>query len=164
MHGSERLLQLQKPGSNELKKIKLKIPKGVEEGQILSCGGLGGPGINGGKHGDLLLKVRLERHPVFQVDGSDLHMDVSVAPWECVLGSSVEVATLSGNVRLKVPQHSQNGDTMKLTGRGLPFAGNPDKSGDLYVHLEIAMPEEISTEEEEIWKSLAEASNFSPRK
>ena len=163
MNGSERKLQLQKPGQEKLKTIKLKIPKGVAEGQILSCGGLGGPGLNGGGNGDLLLRVRLERHPLFRVDGSDLHFDLALAPWEAVLGASIDVPTLTGNMKLKIPPLSQVGDTLRLQKRGLPLADSPDKNGDLFVQVEIAVPEEISPDEDAHWKKLAENSNFDPR-
>ncbi|MCL4108135.1 UNVERIFIED_CONTAM: hypothetical protein GTU68_055835 [Idotea baltica] len=163
MNGSERMLQLQKPGTETLKTIKLKIPKGVAEGQILSCSGLGGPGINGGENGDLLLRVRLERHPIFRVDGSDLHLDLTLAPWEAVLGASIDVPTMTGNVKLKIPPQSQVGDTLRLQKKGLPLSDSPEKNADLFAHVEIAVPEEISPEEEAHWKALAENSNFNPR-
>ena len=163
MDGSERLLQLQKPGADSPTTIKLKIPKGVSKGQTLSLSKMGGPGQNGGETGDLLLRVRLERHPIFQVDKSDLHFELVLAPWEAVLGTTLDVPTLTGHVRLKIPPHSQSGDVMRLRGRGLPLESDPQQNGDLLAGIVIAMPEKISESEEKHWRNLAENSDFNPR-
>ncbi|NNE91160.1 MAG: DnaJ domain-containing protein [Verrucomicrobiales bacterium] len=163
MHGAERTLRLRKPGDNSPTTIRIKIPKGISEGQSIRCAGLGGPGSGGGEQGDLLLRVRLERHPVFRIDGSDLHMDLELAPWECVLGTTVNVSTLHGGVRLKVPARSQTGDLLRLKGKGLPLDDDPSRHGDLYVHLAIVVPDSLSPEEEKLWKQLSDASDFQPR-
>ncbi len=163
MNGAERLLRLTKPGESSPSTIKVKIPKGMKDGQMIRCAGLGGPGINGGENGDLFLRVRLERHPIYRVEDSHLHLDLNLAPWECVLGASVEVPTPHGPVKLKVPAKTQTGDTLRLGGRGLPLDDTGKKFGDLYVHMSIVVPEEISGEARERWQALADVSNFNPR-
>lgn len=157
--GGERMLQMQNP-SGSPRKFKVKIPKGIKKGQSIRCAGLGSPGANGGKNGDLFLKVRYESHPFYRVEGSDIYSDLEVAPWECVLGATKEVDTPQGKVRLKIPPHSESGTQMRVPKRGLPRAsGEP---GDFFVVVEIAIPESISEKEREHWQALAELSSEAP--
>jgi len=164
LNGAERQLRLQRPtagGEFETQTIRVKIPKGVHEGQMIRCGGLGEPGINGGATGDLLLRVRLERHPEFRVDGADLYHDLDLAPWEAVLGDSVSVQTLQGLINLKIPPGTQSGTEMRLRGKGLP--NGKGGVGDLYIVLKIVTPASIGTEERALWEKLKSSSEFSPR-
>ncbi|MEC5127329.1 DnaJ C-terminal domain-containing protein [Verrucomicrobiales bacterium BCK34] len=153
IHGGERMLQLQSP-SGKPRKFKVKIPKGIKAGHSIRCAGLGSPGVNGGKTGDLFLKVRYERHPFYRVEGSDILSDLEVAPWECVLGATKEVTTPQGKVRLKIPPNSENGTQMRVPKRGLPRTnGEP---GDFFAVVEIVIPESISEEERVHWQALAD--------
>ena len=164
MTGAERQLRLRKQlesGDTKEIKIKVHVPKGIGEGQLIRCTGLGEEGINGGDPGDLFLRVRLERHPVFEVKGADLHMDLELAPWESVLGSSVPVKTLHGTVNLKIPQGTQPGTQLRVRGKGLPE--HADRFGDLYINVRVRLPEELSDEERESWQNLARISRFRPR-
>ncbi len=160
MDGGTRQVRLKRAGGEE-RVIRVKIPKGVSEGQSIRCAGQGGAGINNGPTGDLLLRVRLEKHPDFQVDGKDLDYDLSVAPWECVLGSEVVLKTLHGKMKVKIPPKTQPGTTLRIRGRGLP--DGDDAFGDLFVAVNVAIPETISAEEEKLWKKLASTSSFNPR-
>ena len=153
INGGERMLQLQSPTGTP-RKFKVKIPKGIKAGQSIRCAGLGSPGANGGKTGDLFLKVRYERHPFYRVEGSDILFDLEVAPWECVLGATKEITTPQGKVRLKIPPNSENLTQMRVPKRGLPRAqGDP---GDFFVVVEVVIPESISDEEKEHWQALAD--------
>ncbi|MDF1740077.1 MAG: DnaJ C-terminal domain-containing protein [Verrucomicrobiales bacterium] len=153
INGGERMLQLQSP-SGKPRKFKVKIPKGIKAGQSIRCAGLGSPGVNGGKTGDLFLKVRYERHPFYRVEGSDIFSDLEVAPWECVLGATKEITTPQGKVRLKIPPNSENGIQMRVPKRGLPKTnGEP---GDFFAVVEIVIPESISEEERTHWQALAD--------
>jgi curved DNA-binding protein len=115
--------------------------------------GQGEAGARGGKSGDLFLRVRLERHPDFVVEGSDLIHEVKIAPWQAVLGTELVVPTLEGNVRLKIPPGTQGGQRFRLRGRGLPSASG--KRGDLYVAGQINVPKKLTEREREIWGELA---------
>ncbi|MCB1229335.1 MAG: J domain-containing protein [Verrucomicrobiae bacterium] len=164
MTGAERQLRLRKPddkGKMKETKIKVHIPKGISEGQLIRCAGLGEKGVNGGDSGDLFLRVRLERHPVFEVKGADLHMDLELTPWESVLGSSVPVKTLHGAVNLKIPQGTQPGTQLRVRGKGLPE--HADRFGDLYINVRVRIPEELSDDERKAWEQLAKVSRFRPR-
>src|SRR5665647_463596 len=100
--------------------FKVRIPKGAADGQRLRLAGRGGKGVNGGRDGDLYLNIALHPHPLFRVSGHDLYLDLPLAPWEAVLGATVEVPTLGGPVRLKVPPGTHAGQQLRLAQRGLP--------------------------------------------
>lgn len=163
MTGAERTLLLKKrtpEGEKEIK-VKVHIPKGIGEGQLIRCSGLGEEGINGGDPGDLFLRVRLERHPIFEVKGADLHLDLELAPWESVLGHSVPVKTLHGAVNLKIPEGTQPGTQLRVRGKGLPE--HADRYGDLYINVRIRLPESLTDNERKLWEELAKVSEFRPR-
>jgi curved DNA-binding protein len=140
---------------------KVKIPPGVRDGQKLRISGQGQPGVGGGPPGDLYLRVRMASHPDFRVEGGDLYHDLELAPWEVALGASVSVPTLSGPVSIKIPPGTQNGQRLRVRGRGL--AGREKEPGDLYVVARIQMPKEISDAEKILWEQLAKESHFNPR-
>jgi curved DNA-binding protein len=141
--------------------FKARIPKGATDGQRLRLPGKGGKGLNGGRDGDLYLNIALHPHRLFRVSGHDLFLDLPLAPWEAVLGTSVQVPTLGGSVRLKIPPGTHAGRQLRLAGRGLPkpHAGE----GDLYAIVQIAVPTVTSERERALYKELAEASTFNPR-
>src|SRR5205085_6004374 len=120
LHGSKRTVSLRRAGSNKLEKYQVQIPKGVHEGQRIRLAGQGEAGARGGKSGDLFLRVRLAQHPDFSVEGSDLIHDVKIAPWQAALGTQIEVPTLEGNVRLKIPSGTQGSQRFRLREHGLP--------------------------------------------
>ncbi|MEM9283731.1 MAG: J domain-containing protein [Verrucomicrobiota bacterium] len=165
MEGATRELRLSRPSASgapaKESTIRVKIPKGVSERQMIRCGGLGYPGVNGGPDGDLFLRVRLERHPDYRVSGHDLTNELVLAPWESVLGTSVTIPTPHGSVKLSIKPNTQPGTQMRLKGKGLP-KGDAD-FGDLYVEIAVEFPESPTREEQELWKKLAETSQFSPR-
>lgn len=167
MRGATRQLRLSRPdpgGGPGVKEstVRVKIPVGVENGQLIRCAGLGHPGRNGGKHGDLFLRVRLERHPLYRVRGSALVSELVLAPWEIALGAKIPVPTPHGNVTLTVRPGTQPGTEMRLRGKGLPKDGGQDH-GDLYLTVSVAFPEDTSSEEEELWRKLQETSDFVAR-
>jgi curved DNA-binding protein len=133
----------------------------VRDGQRLRLAGEGEPGPGGGPPGDLLLRIRLRPHSRFRVDGPNLHTDLAVAPWEAALGAEVEVPTLTGRARVKVPAGSSCGRKLRLRGEGMPGRGGP---GDLYASVKIVLPKKPSKQERKLWEQLAETSKFDPRK
>lgn len=141
--------------------FKVRIPKGATDGQRLRLAGRGGKGLNGGRDGDLYLTITLHPHPLFRVSGHDLYLDLPLAPWEAALGASIEVPTLAGAVRLKVPPNTQAGQQLRLPGRGLPKPQG--KSGDLFVIAQIVMPSVAGDVERGLFEQLAKASTFNPR-
>ena len=138
------------------------IPKGATDGQRLRLPGKGGKGRNGGRDGDLYLKIALRPHPLFRVNGHDLYMDLPLAPWEAVLGTSVEVPTLGGAVRLKIPPGTQSGRQLRLSKRGLPKPRGGE--GDLFAIVQIVVPEEPDAKEQALFEQLAQVSTFDARR
>lgn len=167
-HGATRSITLQSQTvtpdgkvSVQEKNYDVKIPAGILPGQKIRLGGQGGEGVGGGPRGDLYLKVEIEPHPIFKLEGRDLTMPLQITPWEAVLGAEVQVSTLAGPVTLKVPPGSQSGQKMRLRGKGMP---NPKGApGNLYVVLNIMVPRHPSARERELFEKLQETSSFNPR-
>ncbi|CAB4243082.1 Curved DNA-binding protein [Methylacidimicrobium sp. AP8] len=135
---------------------QVSIPAGVREGQRIRLAGQGQPGPPGGRPGDLFLRIRYARHPYFRVEGSDLFYDLELPPWSAALGTQVEIPTLTGKVRLRIPPGSSSGQKFRLAGLGMPR--EQGGRGDLYVTLTIRMPKASTAEEKELWERLARAS------
>jgi curved DNA-binding protein len=166
--GTEVELNLSVPEHDEQGRVrrvprtfKVRIPKGAADGQRLRLAGRGGKGLNGGRDGDLYLNIALHPHPLFRVSGHDLYLDLPLAPWEAVLGATVEVPTMGGTVRLKVPPNTHAGQQLRLAGRGMPKPAG--KEGDLFAIAQIVVPTAASERERELFRQLAEGSTFNPR-
>ncbi|MEA2397450.1 MAG: curved DNA-binding protein [Thermoleophilaceae bacterium] len=140
----------------------VNVPAGVRDGQRIRLAGEGGGGSSGGPSGDLLLRVRLKPHPRFRVEGRDLYVDLPVTPWEAALGATVELPTVDGTTRVKVPPGSSTDRKLRLRGHGLPSPKGD--GGDLYARVKIEVPKKLSREERELFERLAEVSDFDPRK
>ena len=143
------------------KTFRVKIPKGAQDGQRLRLAGKGGPGRNGGRHGDLYIVLALQPHPIYRVTGKDLYLDLPLAPWEAVLGATVEVPTLAGTVELNIPAGTAAGRKLRLAKRGLPSA--KAEHGNLYAIVRIEVPPSPSAREREIYGELQKDSTFEPR-
>jgi curved DNA-binding protein len=153
LHGATRTVSLRRAGAKKVETYQVKIPRGVREGQRIRLAGQGEAGERGGKSGDLFLRVRLARHPDFRVEGSDLIHEAKIYPWQAVLGTELEVPTLEGHVRLKVPPGTRSGQRFRLRGRGLPSSSGA--RGDLYVEVQVEVPKKITERERELWRELA---------
>lgn len=141
--------------------FKVHIPKGATDGQRLRLPGKGGKGFNGGRDGDLYINVVLHPHTLYRVSGHDLYLDLPLAPWEAVLGTTVQVPTPNGPVRLKVPPGTQAGQQLRLRNRGLPKSTNGE--GDLFALVQIVLPTVTNEHERMLFKQLASKSTFNPR-
>src|SRR5262245_27196293 len=153
--GTERTVQLD-GGS-----FTARIPRGATDGQRLRLRGKGGAGINGGPPGDLYLQIALQPHPLYRAHGHDLDLEVPLAPWEAALGAEIEVPTLDGRVKMRVPPGSKGGQKLRLAGRGLPRPGGG--AGDLYALLSIVVPGTLTAREKELYEELRQSSRFNPR-
>lgn len=159
--GGKRQITLQDPATGETNTLEVNIPAGIRPGQRLRLGGKGGAGMGGGPAGDLFLKVAVAPHPRFRLDGSDLHVEVPVAPWTAALGGEANVPTLDGHQRVKVPAGTSSGRRIRLSGKGFP-AGAGKSAGDLYAELTIAVPKTLTDRERELFEELAKVSDFEP--
>lgn len=139
--------------------LNVRIPKGVRQGQHIRLAGQGGPGLGGGRAGDLYLEVEFRPHSVYHVDGRDVYLDLPIAPWEAALGATVKAPTPQGAVELKIPAGSSSGRKLRLKQRGIP--GKP--SGDLYVVIKIVMPSTDTDASRKAWREVEQACDFNPR-
>ncbi|HXI53525.1 MAG TPA: DnaJ C-terminal domain-containing protein [Candidatus Saccharimonadales bacterium] len=139
---------------------QLKIPPGVLEGQRLRVSGKGEAGSGHAAPGDLYLTVRLAGHPDFRVQEGNLLYDLDLAPWEAVLGISVSIPTLEGQLNIKIPPGTQSGTRLRVRGRGL---GKEGARGDLFVVSKVQVPIDPSAKERQLWEQLAKESSFKPR-
>ncbi len=164
--GSTREIKLQQPvidpagrARTEEKTLRVRIPKGIREGQHIRLKGQGSPGLGGGPAGDLLLEVAFNPHRLYKVKGKDVYLDLPVAPWEAALGAKVKVPTPSGIVDLNVPAGSKQGKKLRLKGRGLPSK----VPGDFYVVLQIALPPADTEKAKELYRKMQQELDFNPR-
>ena len=137
------------------RRIEARIPPGVRTGSRVRLSGQGGQGRDGGPGGDLYLVVRLLPHPNFELEGDDLHTEVPIDIYTAVVGGEVRVPTLDRPVMLKIPPRTQGGRTFRLRGRGMPKPGDPKKRGDFYVRVKLVLPENMTEEELNTFRSLA---------
>jgi curved DNA-binding protein len=143
------------------RELDVSIPAGVRDGQRIRLAGQGEAGSGGAPPGDLYLRIRVLPHRRFRVEGRDLYLDLPVAPWEAALGATVEVPTLKGTARLRVPASSSSGRRLRLRGQGMPNpAGDP---GDLYAVVKIVLPKTLTNDERKAFERLAKVSKFDPR-
>lgn len=149
-------------GPDGQRTYNVTIPRGVTDGQRIRLAGQGGRGSGGATAGDLYLRVRIEPHPVFRLDGRDIHVQLPVTPWEAALGASVPVPTPGGTAKVTVPGGSSSGRKLRLRGEGMP--GPRGAAGDLYAEVRIMVPPRLSDRERELFGELAAASTFDPRR
>jgi curved DNA-binding protein len=123
--------------------------------------GKGGTGAGGGPAGDLYLRVRLRPHSRFRFHNGNLQVDVPVSPWEAALGATIEVPTLTGSSRVRLPAGSSSGRRLRVRGKGWP--DRHGVRGDLYARVQIVVPKSLSERERELFEELADASRFDPR-
>jgi curved DNA-binding protein len=152
LRGSTRQISFRRGASGKAQTYTVKIPKGVREGQRVRLAGQG-ESRGGGQAGDLYLRIKFEKHPDFDVRGSDLYYDLEIPVWQAVLGGEVEIPTLEGRAKLRVPSCAQNGQKFRLSGRGLPQKGGG--RGDLYAVLQPGLPRQLTSRERELWKEIA---------
>lgn len=151
-HGTRRSMSIRQ--GNQTRQVTVEIPKGIHSGQKIRLAGQGQPAPEpGGKPGDLYLKVDIAPHPLFKPSGSDLHIDRSISFSQAALGTSMEVPTMGGNRKLKVPPGIQSHTLMRLKGQGMPKFKSSDK-GDLFVRIVVKTPTTLSSEQREIFKQL----------
>ena len=135
-------------------KIRLTIPAGVEDGQVIKIKGKGGQGINGGPNGDLLIQFNIINNTPFKRDGNDLYSTVDVDLYKALLGGDITVNTFDGKAKLKIKQETQNGTKVKLTGKGFPLYKKDGQFGDLYITYQVKMPTNLSAKERDLIEEL----------
>jgi len=137
------------------KNIRITIPAGVENGQVIRLKGYGAPGVNNGPAGDLYITFTVAAHPVFKRLGNDLYTTVTIDLYTALLGGETILETLTGKVKLKVNPETQNGTKIKLKGKGVPVYKREGESGDLYVTYEVKLPTHLTEKQKELFTQLS---------
>ncbi|WP_147820869.1 DnaJ C-terminal domain-containing protein [Salidesulfovibrio onnuriiensis] len=147
-------------GGPRTRTLEVRVPAGIKDGQRIRLAGQGNPGVAGGARGDLYLKIRLMKHPRFNVKDTDVVFDLPLAPWEAALGTKVRVPTLDGQVEMTIPPGMGSGKKLRIKGKGL---GTGTRRGDQFVRIMIQVPTSLTPEERKLMEELAEKSKFKPR-
>ena len=168
-HGDGQMIDRKAPGSDangQVRKedvIEVDIPAGVEDGMQLSVRGGGNDGPKGGVSGDLLVVIEVEDHPELTREGKNLHYDLFLNFADVSLGTSVEVPTANGKVKITIPAGTEAGKILRLRGKGLPEV-NAYGTGDLLIHVNVWTPKKLSKDEKEIMEKLRQSDNFIPKR
>ncbi len=137
------------------KNIRLTIPAGVKNGQVIKIKGFGGEGINGGPKGDLQIRFLIKNHTNFKLDNDNLYTTVDLDLYKALLGGDITIDTFDGKVKLKVKPETHNGTKVKLQGKGFPVYKKEGTFGDLYITYQIKIPTNLTDREKELFKELA---------
>lgn len=142
--------------------ISVDIPAGVQDGMQLSMGGKGNAGEQGGPAGDLIIQIEVEQHAELEIDGQNVIYNLHVSFIDAVLGSQIEVPTIEGKAKFKIPAGTQAGKIFKLAGKGLPSVNSYGR-GDQLILINVYTPTDITSEERKLLEKLREAPNFKPK-
>ena len=137
------------------KDIEVKIPEGVDTGNQLRIAGKGEAGANGGPNGDIYLEFYVKSHPIFTRDANDIHLLLPISITDAVMGMKKDVPTLEGSVKVNIPAGSQNGDILRLKGKGISDV-NYKRKGDMYITLNVIIPRKLDREQKKLFENLAD--------
>jgi curved DNA-binding protein len=135
-------------------KIRLTIPAGIENGQVIKIAGKGGEGLNGGPNGDLYIKFSVKNHTKFKREGSNLYTTVDLDLYTAILGGEFVTETFDGKVKLKIAPETQNGTKVKLKSKGFPVYKKYNEFGDLIITFNITTPTNLTDEEKKLFEEL----------
>ena len=144
-----------------MKTFSIVVPAGIRDGEKIRLIGQGKCGKNGGKNGDLFIKINIENSSKFKLEGYDLYTDLLVTPWEAALGTRVKLNSIDDNVQVYIPQGIQSGEKIRISGKGYK-SGKGDR-GDLIAEIKVMVPKQLSEKEINIYKELSNISKFNPR-
>ncbi|MBN2383202.1 molecular chaperone DnaJ [bacterium] len=147
---------------NEVQKIQVKIPPGVDNGSKIRVAGKGQAGLNGGPPGDLYIITRVKAHPFFERKGHNIYCELPISMSEAALGTKIEIPTIDGISSLRIPPASDSGTVLRLKGKGLPLLKGGGR-GDMFVKLKIVFPKIIDEDSKRMLRELEKKSHFSPR-
>ena len=159
-YGLDKQISLKNADGNN-KIYTVKIPKGIRNGEKIRLIGQGKEGKDGGKNGDLLIKINIEDDKKFKLKGYDIYTDLLLTPWEAVLGTRTTVSSIDDETNVYVPEGIQTGEKIRIPNKG--YYSNKEDRGDLVVEVKIVVPKTLSDEEKNIYKELSKVSKFNPR-
>jgi curved DNA-binding protein len=135
-------------------RLRLRIKAGVKDGQRLRLKGKGNAGE------DLIIEIKVDKHPTFERDGDDLHSFLKVPLYKAILGDDINVRTMDGIIKFPLPAETPNGKIFRFKGKGLPSYDKEGQKGDLYVKIEIDLPKNLTEKERQLFRQLAQERNF----
>lgn len=158
--GLEKSISL-KEENGKTKTYTITIPKGIKNGEKVRLIGQGKNGENGGKRGDLLIKINIEDDKEFKLKGNNIYTNLFLAPWEAALGTKTEINTINEQTKIFVPKGIQSGEVIKIPKKG--YINEDGTRGDLIAEVRVMVPKELTKEEQKIFEKLNEISKFNPR-
>lgn len=145
----------------ELKKLNVKLPAGIQNNEIIRLVGQGKPGKNGGKNGDLQIKIKIKNDSKFKLEGYDLKTNLYLTPWEAALSTKVVVNGINEDVSVYIPKGIQSGEIIKIEEKG--YRNGKGGRGDLLLETKIMVPKHLNEEEQKLFNQLNKISKFNPR-
>ena len=145
----------------KMKTFTVAIPAGIRNGEKIRLIGQGTPGENGGKNGDLLIKINIENNNKFKLEGYDLYTNLFLTPWEAALGTRVKINSIDDETQVYIPQGIQSGEIVKIQSKG--YKNGQGGRGDLIVEVRIMVPKQLTDEEKKLFEELGKISKFNPR-
>lgn len=158
--GLEKSISL-KEENGKAKTFTITIPKGIKDGEKIRLIGQGKKGENGGKRGDLLIKINIEENEEFKLKGNDIYTELLLTPWEAALGTKTEINTINEKTKIFVPKGIQSGELIKIPEKG--YINENGSRGNLIAEIKVMVPKELTKEEQKIFEKLNEISKFNPR-
>lgn len=160
-YGTEKMISL-KTVEGKIKNLSVVIPQGICEGEKIRLIGQGRQGENGGKNGDLVIKIKIEDSKLFKIKGYDLYTELLLTPWEAALGTKTSIKSLEEETNIYIPQGVQSGERIKIPRKGYKDAKGI--RGDLIAEIKVVVPKKLTEQEKNMFEKLKEISNFNPRK
>jgi molecular chaperone DnaJ len=143
--------------------VTMDIPAGVQEGMQLNLGGKGNAGERGGSPGDLIILIEEEQHEYLQRDGLNVVFDLHISIPDAIFGTNLEVPTIDGKAKIKIPAGTQSGKIFRLKGKGFPSINNSYEKGDQLIHVNVWTPQHLSAEERSQMEKFQSSDNFTPK-
>ena len=144
-----------------MKTFAVKIPEGIRNGERVRLLGQGKQGINGGKNGDLFIKINIDNNSKFRLEGYDIATDLFLSPWEAALGKRVNIDAIDDTVSLYIPPGIQSGEKLRIPKKG--YKDGRGSRGDLIAEVKTVVPKKLTEDEKELFEKLKTISNFNPR-
>lgn len=149
--GAEKKISF-KTTRGSMKNYSVNVPMGIRDGEKIRLSGLGKPGKNGGKNGDLIILVKLRPHPMLRLEGADIQVKLDISPVQAIIGDVIQLKIFGEKVLITVPKNSKTGDRLEILAKG--YVVNQNTRGNLLIDLNVKMPEEISEREEKLYEQL----------
>lgn len=159
-NGTQKKITLKNINEKE-KTVTVPIPEGIRSGDKVRVVGQGKEGKNGGKNGDLFIKININKNEKFKIQGNDIHTELLLSPWEATLGTKIEMNSIDGKVTVYIPKGTQTGENIRIPGKG--YKNKDGDRGDLVAKIKVVVPKKLTNQEQEFFEELNKISSFNPR-